>query len=228
MSLLRRSGCVQASVVRAGSCGLRSALCRSPAETYRLHHNIKASECRVIDNPESKLSPQANTAGEQAGCGGRAARWAGNAAGRRPAPAGRHGAGRSACRVAVRGLRSAPAGRHGAGRFVCQVAVRGLRSALVGRPNTSAAMKRSAVCGLRSALAGCRGAGRSACRVAVRGLRSALAGRSAQRACGAGKAFGCARVLFGVRFRRSDFAVCDADASSPHLLGPFAEKRPQI
>ena len=206
MSLLRRSGCVQASVVRAGSCGLRSALCRSPAETYRLHHNIKASECRVIDNPESKLSPQANTAGEQAGCGGRAARWAGNAAGRRPAPAG----------------------RHGAGRFVCQVAVRGLRSALVGRPNTSAAMKRSAVCGLRSALAGCRGAGRSACRVAVRGLRSALAGRSAQRACGAGKAFGCARVLFGVRFRRSDFAVCDADASSPHLLGPFAEKRPQI
>ena len=50
---------------------------------------------------------------------------------------------------AVCGPRSAPAGRHGAGRFVCQVAVRGLRSALVGRPNTSAEMKRSAVCGLR-------------------------------------------------------------------------------
>lgn len=63
---------------------------------------------------------------------------------------------------------------------------------------------------------------------AVRGRRSAPAGRSAQRACGAGKASGCARVLFGVRFRRSDFAVCDADASPSHLLGPFAEKRPQI
>ena len=56
----------------------------------------------------------------------------------------------------------------------------------------------------------------------------APAGRSAQRACSAGKASGCARVLFGVRFRRSDFAVCDADASPSHLLGPFAEKRPQI
>ena len=66
---------------------MRSALCRSPDETYRLHHNIKASEYRVIGKPESKLSPQANTAGEQVGCGGRAARWAGNAAGRRPAPA---------------------------------------------------------------------------------------------------------------------------------------------
>lgn len=227
MSLLRRSGCVQASVVRAGSCGLRSALCRSPAETYRLHHNIKASECRVIDNPESKLSPQANTAGElRAGGGGKAGGAMGWQRSRSSPGAGEtrwvYDAG------AVRGPRSAPAGRHGAGRFVCKVAVRGLRSALVGRPNTSAAMKRSAVCGPRSALAGCRGASRSACRVAVRGLRSALAGRSAQRACGAGKAFGCAHVLFGVRFRCSDFAVCDADALSPHLLGPFAEKRPQI
>ena len=64
MPLLRRSGCVQASVVRAGSCGLRSALRRSPYETYRLHHNIKASEYRVIGKPESKLSPQANAASE--------------------------------------------------------------------------------------------------------------------------------------------------------------------
>lgn len=58
---------------RLGSCGLRSVLCRSPYETYRLHHNIKASEYRVIGKPESKLSPQANAAGEQAvGAGGRA------------------------------------------------------------------------------------------------------------------------------------------------------------
>lgn len=56
---------------RLGSCGLRSVLCRSPYETYRLHHNIKAPEYRVIGKPESKLSPQANAAGEQAvGAGG--------------------------------------------------------------------------------------------------------------------------------------------------------------
>lgn len=58
---------------RLGSCGLRSVLCRSPYETYRLHHNIKAPEYRVIGKPESKLSPQANAASEQAvGGGGRA------------------------------------------------------------------------------------------------------------------------------------------------------------
>ena len=45
---------------------------------------------------------------------------------------------------AVRGLRSVPVGRHGAGRSACRVAVRGLGPALAGRSSTNAAMKRSA------------------------------------------------------------------------------------
>ena len=45
---------------------------------------------------------------------------------------------------AVRGRRSAPAGRHRAGRSACRVAARGLRPALAGRSSTNAAMKRSA------------------------------------------------------------------------------------
>jgi len=54
---------------------------RSPAETYRLHHNIKGSEYRVIGKPESKLSPQANAAGEQRVSGWRQGVMTGNAAG---------------------------------------------------------------------------------------------------------------------------------------------------
>lgn len=122
-STIGRPSVRRASAGRAGSyghqqvssCGLRSALCRSPDETYRLHHNIKASEYRVIGKPESKLSPQANAAGEQAGCGGRAARWAGNAAGRRPAPAKLGGPAMPVRRVVcVRRRRDAmePAGPH--------------------------------------------------------------------------------------------------------------------
>jgi len=71
---MERSFPYRAPRVRAGRvCSVaRRSWRRSPAETYRLHHNIKASEYRVIGKPESKLSPQANAAGEWAGCGGKA------------------------------------------------------------------------------------------------------------------------------------------------------------
>ena len=56
---------------------------------------------------------------------------------------------------AVRGLRSVPVGRHGAGRSACRVAVRGLGPALAGRSSTNTAMRRSAGRGLRSVPVGC-------------------------------------------------------------------------
>lgn len=71
---------MRASIVQPCSFGLWSVLRRSPDETNRLHHNIKASEHPVIGKPESKLSPRANTAGERAGSRGDEARWAGRAA----------------------------------------------------------------------------------------------------------------------------------------------------
>ena len=179
---------------RMNSCGLRTALCRSPDETYRLHHNIKASEYQVIGKPESKLSPQANAAGEQAGCGGRAARWAGNAAGRRPAPAKLGGPAMPVRRVGRRC--GANAGR------------RRIAAGLAQLPTASAVRRPSRwiwrVCDVG----------------AVRGL--SLGGPAVP------EKLSDALALHNVHFRRSDFVVCDADASSPRLLGPFAENGPQI
>ena len=51
---------------------------------------------------------------------------------------------------------------------------------------------------------------------------------AARRISGAGKVSRCARVSSGAHFRRSEFVVCDVGAAPPHLLGPFAEKGPQI
>ena len=204
---LARAGCGRAVVlVRAGSCGLRAALHRSPDETYRLHHNIKASEHRVIGKPESKLSPQANTAGERVDGRGGAARCGG--------PAMRHARGRTAARRDELAMRRARRAGDAAGRRPAPARLGG--SARPGR-----------------------------CTVCVRRRWDARFGGLAARVRPWDAPVFHSESIFGAPI--SSFAMlmpclpifwalCGANEPdampskclAPHLLGPFAEKRPRI